>query len=138
MMKSSVIANYKMLAIHRFTKNINNKVEQTLLYTLTFQTSTLPEYIKFGYQRIPIRPHVPLPTRCMKCFKFGHISTYCTSKKLCSNCSEDFHTDENSPLSKCENTGKCINCLGEHSSLNRTCPIFVKEKEIQKIKIFEK
>lgn len=129
------LAEQRVTEIRRFTKNIDNVRIQTGLFTLTFDSCTLPEFIKIGYEVVNIRPYIPLPVRCMNCYKFGHLRLNCKKEQTCPNCSETYHLKENED---CQKEPKCTNCNNKHSSLDRTCIIFVKEKEIQRIKTIEK
>jgi len=65
------------------------------------------------------------PVRCFNCFRLGHQSSVCNSKKLCKNCSNEFHNEA------CVNVPKCINCSGPHSSSDTKCPHY--EKLMQKL-----
>lgn len=61
--------------------------------------------------------------------------------KLCPNCSQDFHLGEHED--SCSLTKSCIICKEEsldlnHCTIDKKCPIFLKEKEIQAIITQEK
>lgn len=66
-------------------------------------------------------------TQCSNCWRFGHLLRQCPSKRpICPKCG-GFHAN-------CETVQyRCINCNGTHMSFNKTCPIFLKEKEIRRI-----
>nr|XP_050046575.1 uncharacterized protein LOC126543503 [Dermacentor andersoni] len=59
----------RILDIHRFGPSGCIK--------LVFESNSLPASIKVGYVRHSVRPYVPRPLQCHKCFKLGHVSLYC-------------------------------------------------------------
>lgn len=92
---------------------------------LTFKTPTLPPYI-FGYGcRFKVEPYAFPVTQCSTCWRFGHFARICpTQRTVCPKCSEKH--------SNCETTQfKCINCKGSHMALDKSCPLYLKEKEIR-------
>lgn len=135
------LANQNVCEVKKILKKNNNELQETGLVILKFSCSHLPSEINIGYQKIRIRPYIPLPLRCRKCQKYGHLSSYCTANQVCINCSETYHLkndEEICTLPKC-----CINCKNwnqncNHSSIDKTCPTFLREKEIQAIITLEK
>lgn len=110
------------------------------LYVVTFNVRKPPEYILVGYFNTEVRPYIPNPLRCFKCFKFGHISDKCSSQiKICPHCSNTEHTsvDETGKHEKCDKQPKCTNCQKDHNSLSKECPTYKKEYAIQTIRIIE-
>ena len=100
---------------------------------LTFDTTDLPNEVRVGYVKVRVRPYVPAPMRCYRCQRFGHTKDNCRGRPTCSKCASLEHTDD-----ACESdTLRCVNC-GEgqtpHSSYARSCPAYLKEKEINSIK----
>ncbi|KAF0309992.1 Nucleic-acid-binding protein from mobile element jockey [Amphibalanus amphitrite] len=100
---------------------------------LTFDSTDLPSEIRVGYVKVRVRPFVPAPMRCFRCQRFGHTKDNCRGRPTCSKCASQDHTDET-----CDSeTPQCVNC-GEgqtpHSAYDRSCPAYVKEKEIMTIK----
>lgn len=94
---------------------------------LSFQSSTLPPYIHGYGCRFKVEPYTFPVTQCSGCWKYGHLVRYCPTKKImCPKCGKDH--------ANCETTKyTCINCKGDHMALNKSCPVFAKEKEIRKI-----
>lgn len=123
----------KVTAVHKIKKQVNGVLTNTALCILTFKRSVLPETIKFGFHEVLVKPYIPNPLRCLNCFRFGHSRKVCKNDRVCANCSEKF--DEHH---ECSSQTKCVNCRGPHSSLDKTCPRFVRESSIQKIKIQDK
>ena len=100
---------------------------------LTFDSTDMPSEVRVGYVNIRVRPYVPAPMRCYRCQRFGHTKDNCRGKPTCSKCASQDHADED-----CDSeTPRCVNC-GEgqtpHSAYDRSCPTYVKEKEINTIK----
>ncbi|KAF0314565.1 Fasciclin-1 [Amphibalanus amphitrite] len=100
---------------------------------LTFDSTNLPSEIRVGYVKVRVRPFVPAPMRCFRCQRFGHTKDNCRGRPTCSKCASQDHTDETCV----SETPRCVNC-GEgqtpHSAYDRSCPAYVKEKEIMTIK----
>ena len=115
--------------VKRFTKKRNNIVEPTNTYLLTFGIPALPSSIKVGFYQMKIEMFVPNPLRCFKCQRFGHGQTNCKGSETCFKCGEEGHDGKD-----CKNEQKCKNCKGNHMASSRKCPIWINEKQIQKIK----
>lgn len=94
---------------------------------LCFNSETLPPYV-YGYGcRFKIEPYIFPVTQCSKCWKFGHYIRNCpTNKTVCPKCGGN-HVNCDTHIYK------CINCKGPHMSLDKSCSVFVKEKEIRYI-----
>ncbi|XP_062584090.1 uncharacterized protein LOC134245861 [Saccostrea cucullata] len=118
-----------VISVKRFTKRRNDVVEPTNTYLLTFCVPNLPTNIKVGLYQMKIETFVPNPLRCFKCQRFGHGQMNCKGSEACFRCGEDGHDGKT-----CQNTPKCKNCKGEHMASSKQCPIWKKEKEIQKVK----
>jgi len=120
---------------------MDNKPTETGLIKFTFATTSLPPTLKIGYESVKVRPYIPLPLRCHNCHRLGYITKACKSPKLCSNCSSVDHTTEKE---ECSNNKFCINCRNDvsdehnHSPIDKSCPPFIKQKEITAIKVTEK
>lgn len=92
-----------------------------------FNGSTLPSYV-FGYGcRFKVDPYTFPVTQCASCWKYGHLTRTCPTKKpFCPKCGRG-HTN-------CETTEyRCVNCKGKHMALSKSCPIYLKEREIRSI-----
>lgn len=92
-----------------------------------FKSSSLPPYV-YGYgSRFKVEHYVFPVTQCYACWKFGHLTRTCPEKRvICPKCGEK-HPN-------CETTEfRCVNCKGEHASFDKSCPMYVKEREIRSI-----
>lgn len=70
-------------------------------------------------------------TRCYKCQRFGHISKFCTSQRICGYCTSTDHDTKDCAVSKKTEKHKCANCLRsgitntDHHTACNTCPIYI-------------
>lgn len=130
----SSLSNQGVIGVRRFTRRDGNRVVNTPSMVLTIQGATPPDYIDFGYLRVSTRPYYPSPMVCYKCWSFGHTRTKCQAATICGNCARDDHSLEEGGT--CPNTRFCRRCDShEHSFSSRICPVFQKEKEIQRLRV---
>ena len=54
-------------------------------FILTFQSQTLPKYIRVGYYRVAVSQFIPTPVS-YKCQKFGHTKFNCKKNEFCNKC----------------------------------------------------
>ncbi|EFN63480.1 hypothetical protein EAG_00530, partial [Camponotus floridanus] len=100
-----------------------------------FKSQDLPKSLKIWKVNLFVQPYMTPVRRCYKCGKLGHTSKGCEqSHNICLNCgtthllSADIH---------CKETPKCINCSGPHHALDRKCPKFILNSEINKKMAFD-
>lgn len=128
--------------INKILRKVNNELKETGLIIVTFAATSLPSELSIGYEKVKIRPYIPLPLKCKNCCRFGHLAKFCNNKQTCFNCSDEFHLKDENDV--CSLTQVCINCKennnnnNNHSANDKSCPIFLKEKEIQAIITLEK
>lgn len=122
-----------VIGVKRILLGRGDRTKKTHLYTLTFDQVDLPETIKIGYQKLRIRPYVAAPLRCFNCLSFGHTNQTCSKKPVCAKCASERHEDPCTTFIL-----KCVNCGQKHSSLDRSCPKYIEEKEIKKIQVTNK
>ena len=72
---------------------------------------------------------VPNPMRCYNCNKFGCTSQRCNVAVKCTGCGKVKHEGQ------CEGPKLCSNCNGPHASSAKDCPVWQKEKEIQRVRV---
>lgn len=125
-----------VVAIKRFTRRIPNctKPVNTASAILTFNMPHLPEKVHLAFQTSNVRPFIPAPLRCYKCQKYGHGSFTCRQSEACGKCAQPSHGE----AAVCPNAPSCANCNESHPAWSRSCPVYVKEAEIQRIKTVEK
>lgn len=92
-----------------------------------FKSNLLPQYIYAYDCRFQVDPYVFPVTQCSGCWQFGHFIKYCPTKKvMCPKCGG---SHENCTITDF----KCLNCKGNHFVLDKTCPIYLKERTIRNI-----
>lgn len=134
--------NQNVREVKKIIKFVNQQPIETGLTILTFASSTLPTDIKIGYEKVNVRPYIPLPMKCNNCQQFGHIAKFCKNNKICFQCANEYHLT--SDKDECTNETNCVNCIHskmentKHSSKDKKCPIFIKHKELQAIKTTNK
>lgn len=113
-----------------YKKGRDNNRSPTNTFILTFESNKLPTHIDFEFLRVKVRPFEPLPVQCYNCFKFRHYANGNNCQvQLCGRCGHAKHENQ------CTSEVKCINCNQQgHPAWSRTCPAFMKEKEIEKIR----
>jgi hypothetical protein len=96
---------------------------------LTFGIPILPPNVKVGLYQMKIEMFVPNPLRCFKCQRFGHVQANCKGSEACFWSGEEGHDGKS-----CQKEQKCNNCKGDHMAFSKQSPIWIKEKDIQKVK----
>ncbi|KAJ2940949.1 hypothetical protein O0L34_g10211 [Tuta absoluta] len=118
----------KILSVKRL-KRINHLGQWTDSETvrICFSGKTPPPFVYAYGCRFKVEAYVFPVTQCSGCWKFGHIVKFCpTRKTVCPKCGEAH--------ANCETkTFICPNCKGGHMALDKSCPIFIKEKKLRKI-----
>lgn len=94
---------------------------------LAFRGPTLPDAVYIYDMKINVKPYVFPVTQCSRCWRYGHLLRMCPTKKItCPKCGKGH--------ANCETTiHKCINCAGSHTALDRSCPVFQKEKYLRNL-----
>lgn len=126
---------------------------------LTISGTVIPEHVDFGWTRCKTRNYYPSPMLCFHCWSFGHTSKRCTEPhRICGRCCKahpeqqvatstengikapptDGLPGENLGMNRfaCTELVFCKNCKADdHAVSSRKCPIYLKEVEIQKLRI---
>lgn len=122
-----------VIDIKRITKKVEDEIRDTPLHIVTFNTPTLPKKMKIAFHCVEVRPYIPNPLRCFKCFRFGHISELCRETQQFCICGLPTHEGID-----CQNPKSCVNCNLPHASNSRDCERYKTEMAIQKLKTIEK
>ncbi|XP_037520998.1 uncharacterized protein LOC119397645 [Rhipicephalus sanguineus] len=94
---------------------------------LVFEGDSLPSHVKVGHVRHSVRPYVPKPLQCYKCFKIGHVRGVCGNNVVCPRCAESHSKDA------CGATVlRCPNCHGAHEASSKDCPRLRNEHAVLK------
>ncbi|GBN45477.1 hypothetical protein AVEN_100347-1 [Araneus ventricosus] len=124
-LKSEGVIHVRRINIRR-----DGKLVPTKHLILTFNSPKLPESIRAGYIKLPVKPFIPNPLRCFKCQRFGHSQSTCRGTLTCARCAVAGHESTG-----CTSDEKCANCKGGHTSFSRSCPKWKLEKEIVTTKV---
>ncbi|CAG9791552.1 unnamed protein product [Diatraea saccharalis] len=119
---------YKIISVNRLNRlNTEGKWTKSETIRICFNNSTLPPYVYAYGCRFKVERYVFPVTQCSGCWRFGHILKFCPSKNIkCPKCGQNHKNCTTTDI-------KCLNCKGKHFVLDKSCPAFLKEKEIRKI-----
>lgn len=142
-------------------RNAAGELENTATVVLTICGTVIPQHIDFGWNRCKTRNFYPAPMQCFRCWEYGHTGKRCQEPfRICGKCSK-VHPEETTatPLpipdestgseesrkppttvgpnrTICNGTVFCKICKNNsHSVSSRKCPAYVKESDIQHIRI---
>lgn len=132
---SVIKSNSKVKAVKRVTKKIKNvdKTEEIILGTciLTFDSQKLPAYVYIHGTRCMVDPYVAPVLQCYNCMRFGHGSKQCRSKARCGICGSEHNSRDclvKEPV--------CVLCNEGHVAFSKKCPVYQKQLETKKNKVF--
>ena len=122
------LGEFGVVGAKRFTRKTNGKVENTPTILLTFNKPSCPGKLQLDYVTYHVSTYIPNPMMCYRCGRYGHPEARCRNEPMCLQCGKGKHEGE------C--TRWCTNCKkAGHSCLSRECEVWVKEKEICRIKV---
>ncbi len=125
---------YGVTELYRIGRKEQGKVILTSTLILTFDRPFLPEMIVTAFYNHRVRQYVPNTLRCFKCQRFGYTQQRCMSvNAVCAKCGSTVHDQQ-----PCDKPPHCVNCEGDHPANDNKCPTFLREREIQKIRVTEK
>lgn len=114
--------------VYRITKKVDDTIQKTPFYILSFKTPYAPEQIFNGCWFIKTEPYVPKPLQCIRCFKINNHTTKNCTVEICEKCKLPSHNGS------CESQ-KCINCKYDsecsHKSNDPKCPEYCYAHEIE-------
>lgn len=96
---------------------------------LIFDSNGIKENLIFDSIEIKVKKLTQKPMQCNHCGIIGHTLKYCNAIDI-ETCKVCFLS--HSAVEKC--LIECKNCHGKHSSKSKSCPAWIKEKEIIEIK----
>ena len=88
------LKSQKVIEIKKILKKHENNLIETGLIIATINSTSIPDSLYIGYQKVYLRPFLPNPLKCNNCFKFGHPAKYCTAQKICFICGKEAHLNE--------------------------------------------
>ncbi|KYN03202.1 Nucleic-acid-binding protein from mobile element jockey [Cyphomyrmex costatus] len=128
---SIMISNlFRLKRLNRSTREL----EDSEAVCLEIRGEKIPDMITMWKAVLPVSPYVQSVRLCFKCGRTGHISKFCDKPEACLNCSGDHRSSKEAP---CSLEKKCVNCGGPYSTMDRSCPVFVKHTEIAKVMAYE-
>ncbi|KYN02858.1 hypothetical protein ALC62_06312 [Cyphomyrmex costatus] len=127
----------KILDIQRLNRKItiDNKTEYVPSRTIRikFAGQILPKEVFLFKVKHEVRPYIPAPRICHRCYRVGHVNNSCKSNPRCKFCGDDSRDRDNDAGCQCNiqtEAPKCINCQGNHWANDRACPIVVKHRSV--------
>lgn len=122
-----------MSRIKRLKKTINGERVDSFSVWLEFQGSVLPERVRTGCMRFPVRSYIPPPLLLYK-YIYGIVWTYSCGwegKQRCPKCGSDHRVEED-----CRDKvkDKCCNCGGQHRVTYGSCEARKSAVENEKVK----
>ena len=119
-----------VVEVHRVTVKKGEVFVPTSTLFLMFNRPDMPAEFTAGYLNVKVALFIsPNPMRCYNCNKFGHTSQRFKVAPKCQWCGKDEHEGG------CDGPKKCSNCSGSHASSDKECPVWIKEKEIQSVRV---
>lgn len=126
---SSMSCSLKVVNVRRLKRRDregDNWIESET-WRVGFEGPSLPEHVYICDMRVPIEPYVFPVTQCSRCWRYGHTLKMCPSKRVfCPKCGGRHENCET-------NTFRCINCANNHMSLDKSCPVYAKEKKLREL-----
>ncbi|KAF2360596.1 hypothetical protein FHG87_008647 [Trinorchestia longiramus] len=101
---------------------------------VVFNTTTLPPFVRVGYQQYRVSTYIGKPWQCFRCQRFGHNAVNCRAAPRCVVCS-GAHNSRECPS---PSTRSCCNCRGNHTANYGGCPKIRQAKEVEKIRQVQK
>ena len=126
---ASELRDQGVLSVRRIIIKKDGNIINTNTYILTFSKPSPPERLRIGYLSVHVDLFIPNPLRCFKCQRYGHGRDSCKNLPACFRCGQQGHDSTD-----CQKAAKCANCQGDHVAASKDCPVWKKEKEIQKVK----
>ena len=102
---------------------------RTNTYILTFITPGPPQKLKVDYLSVDVDAFIPNSLLCCKCQRYGHSKDTSKTEVTCFRYGQFGHDNTDG-----QKQAKCANFLGPHMTVSKDCPVWVKEKNIQRIK----
>ncbi|KAL0895607.1 hypothetical protein ABMA27_011698 [Loxostege sticticalis] len=124
----NIKASSEIISARRMKRmSAENKWIESETVRLCFKSATIPQTIEAYGLKFRVEKYIFPVTQCSRCWKYGHIRKFCAlNKDVCPKCGKDHDNCDIEVFT-------CSNCKGPHMSLDKTCPVFFKEKMIRRI-----
>ena len=106
----------------------SRRIQNTCVFT--FNTPVLPPMIKIAFLRVNVEVYIPNPLRYFSWQQYGHHADKCKNDPICTTCGKPAKLH----ASLCKNPTKCANCEEGYDANSKKCKIWLKEKEILRVK----
>ena len=120
--------NITSIEVRRFMRGNSGNRTPSLTVLVTMLGTQLPPYVKVWYQLHRISLFIDRPRPCLNCWKFNHNTRVCKSPRVCKDCGSTHEGPCTEPVLKCHN------CQGSHRTDDKSCPLYLKEAQIQRFK----
>lgn len=129
---------FEVLNVQRIKRKIvvDNEIQliPTTTIIVTFKGKTLPSQVIIEKLCFHVEPYIQRTVQCLKCLRYGHISTQCRGKERCKNCGQE----HNNEVCQAGESLVCALCTGEHSATDRKkCPEYAKQNSIKTLMCLE-
>lgn len=111
-----------------FSEGKSNYVPLTTI-KITIRSTTIPSTVYLWNTIKKTRVFIPNTRQCLKCGQLTHSAKFCKNKDKCLTCGQEY--DEHHEI--CSLPAKCINCNGNHPSLDKSCPELINKQKITKL-----
>ncbi|KAF2349184.1 Reverse transcriptase domain [Trinorchestia longiramus] len=106
----------------------------TAFFKVVFNTTTLPQFVRSGYQEYRVSTYIGKPWQYFCCQRFGHNAVNCRAAPRCVVCS-GAHNSRKCPS---PSTRSCCNCSGNHTANHGGCPKIRQARKVEKIRQIQK
>jgi hypothetical protein len=118
------------LAARRIVRGRGQGATPTTVVVLDFPKDGVRDRVQIGYYSFRTHDYIPVPTRCYKCQKYGHVTRHCRQEEeRCSICA-GAHSHRECPD---KTQKKCANCGGEHEAASSGCPRFITARRVSAV-----
>lgn len=131
--KENIESNIKVLSVKRLKRKLFDETSKQNIFVdrqmviLTFLGNNIPDTVKINMVNFIVEPYIYPVVQCFNCLRYGHTNKMCKSARKCQRCGQ-----ENCTFDDCVNHQICLHCnSSEHSSMSRTCSVYIKQKNIK-------
>ncbi|KAF2346441.1 hypothetical protein FHG87_022803 [Trinorchestia longiramus] len=125
-------AGFEGVTVERTYKIKNRMV--TVFLAVVFSTTTLPQFVRVGYQQNRVRTYIGKPWQCFRDQRFGHSAVNCRIALRC----VAYNGSHNSKDCPSRSTRTCCSCSGNHTANYGSGPNIRQAKEVEKVRQIQK
>ncbi|KAJ8737073.1 hypothetical protein PYW07_000344 [Mythimna separata] len=128
----NIVCDSEVISVKRFMRKEEGHLVPLNTITVTFASTSLPQYAYIKLFRYEVKAYIPPLLQCYKCLKFNHSAKACRGEQNCSSCAGR-HSYKECDVEEIT----CINCAGNHLAISRDCPIKKQKIEEKKAKFLK-